>query len=272
MNFTMTQTIQLDRAMLYFRRYAFENAKAYMLLLLAVAAFLALWYGLYFNFSNPALFSERSQVAHYFVILFLGGCLSAGMLFAELGSKPKAVYHLLIPASTLEKFLTRLIFGVLLFFVGCSLVFWIINTVSITIANDKFGTPWSAISLFRLNDYTNPFFDGRVTEVFSIYFPAQAIFILCSVYFKKHSVFKAIVAVGILWVGAIVIFLLMTALLPVGAFRESIDAFEVFEPNGDNKIVALPAWHMIGSSVYFRYLITPLLWCVAFLRLKEKEI
>ncbi len=268
----MIQHIDSTRSMLYLRRYAFENTKGYLLLFLAVGAFLILWYGLYMNFSNPFLFRERNQAAYYFVTLFLAGCLSAGMLFAEFSSKAKAAYYLLIPASGLEKFLVRLLFSVLLVFVGCSAMFWGVNAVAIGIANYKFDTNWQVINLFAINRYGNPFFDGAISDLFYFYFAAQAIFILCSVYFKKHSVFKAIVVIGLLWVLSIAVFLIITRILPVGVFHDELDTYEVFELSGDNRLVALPTWLGAILSVYFKFMITPLLWMVAFLKFKEKEL
>src|SRR6188508_3453469 len=189
----IAQTFNPSRTLLLFRKYAFEHARIYLMLYLAIAAFLILWLGVYLNFTNPKLFSERGQVAYYFITLFLTGCLSSGMLFSELGSKPGAIHYLLLPASTLEKFITNLIFGVVLFFVMCSLIFTGVDFVAVTIANYRYGTNWQVINLLSLNQYQNPFFEGPVTDMFYFYFPAQAVFLLCSVYFRKHGLFKAIV-------------------------------------------------------------------------------
>ena len=111
------------RTFLYLRKYIFENGKSFVLLNLAIAAFLVLWLGVYINFTNPNLFSERAQAAYYFVTLFLSGCLSAGILFSELGSKDRSIHYFLVPASLLEKFLTSLFFAIAVFFVTSSCMF-----------------------------------------------------------------------------------------------------------------------------------------------------
>src|SRR5688572_26793539 len=172
-----THAILPSRSMLFLKKYAFENRKAYLFLFLAVAAFLILWLGLHLNFNNPYLFAERTQAMYYFVVLFLGGCLSSGVLFSELGSKPRAIHYLLTPASTLEKFLCGLFFGVFVFFVGCSGIFYIINFIAVQIANYKYGTDWQVINLLTLDKYPNIFMDGPLTDIFYIFFPIQAIFI-----------------------------------------------------------------------------------------------
>ena len=268
----IVQTVKPDRAFLFLKRYAFENAKTYAFLYLAIAAFLVLWLGLQLNFTNPMLFREGAQVVYYFMTLFLSGCLSSGMLFSELGAKPKAIHYLLIPASTLEKFLTSIFFGVIVFFVFCSSIFYFIDFIVVTIANNKFSTHWEVINLFSINKYPNLLFDGPVTDIFYLYFPIQAIFLLCSVYFKKHGLFKAIVGMGLLWVAAITLALLLYQLLPFGRFTDTIASYEIIESSGDNKLIKIPQILVISVLTFFRFLLTPLLWAAAYLRLKEKEL
>lgn len=267
-----TQLKQNSRAWLYLRKYAFEHGRAYAFLHLAIAAFLVLWLGLYLNFSNPFLFSERNQVAYYFVTLFLSGCLSAGVLFSELGSKSKAIHYLLVPASTFEKFFATLLFGVFIFFVVASCIFYLIDSAAVAIANFKFDQHHEAINLLALNQYENPFFNGDITDIFYFYFPAQAIFLLCSIYFNKHGLFKAIVVTGLLWVMCIVLILILSQLIPPGIFKHSIGAYEVLEQSGDNKVIFVSPFLVTIILIFGKFLLAPLLWTAAFFRLKEKEI
>jgi hypothetical protein len=254
------------------RKYVFEYARIYLMLYLAIAAFLILWLGVYLNFTNPMLFSERAQVAYYFITLFLTGCLSSGVLFSELGSKSKAIHYLLLPASSLEKFLTNLVFGVLVFFVLYSAIFLGVDYIVVSIANYKFDTHWQVINLLSLNQYQNPFSEGGNTNTFYFYFPIQAVFLLCSVYFRKHGLFKAIVVTGLLWVLFVVLFILYQSLMPIGRFISGIELYEIIEPSGDNKLVRVPAVVSISTVVFFKFLLTPLLWAAAYFRLKEKEL
>lgn len=261
-----------SRTLLYLRKYAFEHGRTYALLYLAIAAFLVLWLGLYLNFSNPFLFSEKNQIAYYFVTLFLSGCLSAGVLFSELGSKSKAIHFLLVPASTVEKFFTTLLFGVFIFFVVSSGIFYLVDSAAVAIANFKFDQHHEPINLLALNQYENPFFDGNITDIFYLYFPVQAIFLLCSIYFKKHGLFKAIVVIGLLWVVCIALILILSQLLPLGIFTKSIGTYEVLEPSGDNKVIVVSPLLVTIIVIFGKFLLAPLLWTVAFFRLKEKEI
>ncbi|MGC3948676.1 MAG: hypothetical protein QM762_29950 [Chryseolinea sp.] len=105
------------------------------------------------------------------------------------------------------------------------------------IANNKFDTHWEVVNPLTLNKYPNPFFEGPLTDIFYLYFPIQAIFILCSVYFKRYALFKAIVVMGLLWVVSIAMFIGYQRLVPIGIFHASTGSFEVLEPGGDNKMI-----------------------------------
>lgn len=267
-----SQTIPFNRTFLFFKKYAFENRKVYGLLYLAISAFLILWLGVYLTFTNPFLFQERNQVAYYFATLFLAGCLSSGMLFSELGVKPKAINYLLTPVSAGEKFLCNIFFGVLVFFAVYSVIFYVIDAAVVNIANWKFDTHWRVINILHLNDYENPFSDGPLTDLFYLYFPIQAGFILASIYFNKHGLFKAMVGLGLLWVCFILLYLLVHMLLPQGRFLEGIGSYEIVEPSGDNKVIVIP-YVLVGSIIIFsKFLVTPLLWLASYFRLKEKEL
>lgn len=267
-----SQTLPYHRTFLFFKKYAFENRKPYALLYLAISAFLILWLGVYLTFTNPYLFRERNQIAYYFSTLFLSGCLSSGLLFSELGVKPKAINYLLTPASTGAKFLCTVFFGVFVFFVIYSAIFYVIDAAAVNIANWKFDTHWEVVNILRLNDYENPFFESPLSDLFYLYFPIQAGFILASIYFKKHGLFKALVTLGLLWVCFILLFLLFHMLIPQGRFLKGIDSYEIVEASGDNKVIAIPYLLVSIVGIFYKFLVTPLLWLASYFRLKEKEL
>jgi len=128
------------------------------------------------------------------------------------------------------------------------------------------------IDILHLNDYENPFFETPLSDLFYLYFPLQAGFILASIYFNKHGLFKALVALGLLWVCFILLFLLVNMLLPRGRFLEGIDSYEIVEPSGDNKVIVIP-YVLVGIIIVFsKFLVTPALWLASYFRLKEKEL
>jgi hypothetical protein len=270
----MNKSVNVNRVLLVIIKYVYENRRSFSLMLLAVGAFLVLSMGvnLIFTNTNPNLFREESQIIYYFIGLFLSGCLSAGVHFSELGSKSKAIHYLLAPASSAEKFICAIFFGVIVFFFGYTLVFYAIDSVVVILANIKFETHWRIVNLFEINKYENRIFDGPFSSFFYIYFVAQAFFLLASVYFSKNGLFKAIIGVGIIWV--LSIFLLMTFIksFPYGQFHSGSNMFEIAEISGVTKKVLLPSLITMPLIFFYKFLLTPLLWTSAYFRLKEKQL
>jgi len=268
----MNASINFTRLVLVLRKYWFENNRQFMLMLLAEAAFLVLWMGVDLSFSNPNLLREEFQMAYFFVGLFLSGCLSAGIHFSALGSKPTAIHFLLNPTSSPEKFVCSLFFGVVLFFLGYIAAFYAIDTPAVFIANQKFKTHWTVVNILFMDHYENRLFDGPYSTLLYVYFIAQAFFLLASIYFAKNGLFKAIVGVGIIWVA--VIFLAMTLFVsfPPGIILRSLSEYEIIEKSGILKIVVLSPIVTTLVLIFYKFLVTPLLWLCAYLRLKEKHL
>jgi hypothetical protein len=189
----MEQNINFRRLAMLFSLFWAENRKALLLLLLAVGSFLAVWLSVYTAFRNPILFSERFQIAYYFVGLFLSGCLCANFLFADLRDKAKSIAYLLIPASALEKLLSTLLYGVVVYFVGYTLIFYLVDPVFVKLCNAINGTNWTVVNILQMDTFKDPFFEGNPFYLFFLYFTLQAFFIAGSLYFHKYSFFKTVI-------------------------------------------------------------------------------
>jgi hypothetical protein len=269
----MNQVFNTGRAWLMFRKYFGENKKAYALLFLACGASLTLLMGVHLSFTNPRLFEENSQVMYYFIGIILWGCLSGSLLFSDLGSKSKAVNYLLLPASSLEKLICTVFFGIVVYFIGYTLIFYVVDLTMVSLANIKFRTSWSVINVFAINQYENIWFEGHSNYFFYIHFALQSFFLLGSIYFPKYGFFKTAIALVLIWV--FVIFYLvvfMNNVSPVGLYSDGIKFLEVFDPSGKNKFVQLPYWLTGTLEVTFKYAIAVWFWLVAYYRLKEKEV
>jgi hypothetical protein len=257
-----------------FGKYFGENKKAYLLLFLACGASLTLWMGVHLSFTNPYLFDETSQVMYYFTGLILWGCLSAGLLFSDLGSRPKAINYLLLPASSLEKVVCTVFFGIAVYFIGYTLIFCALDFTMVSLANQKFKTAWSVINVLTINQYKSKLFeDGHTSYFFYIHFGIQSFFLLGSLYFPKYAFFKTAIAGVLMWVFAILyLVVFMNNVSTPGLFNDGFSYLEVFDPSGRNKIVHLPEG-LTGTLEYFlRYGVTIMFYVVTYFRLNEKEV
>ncbi|MBA4054952.1 MAG: hypothetical protein C0490_09595, partial [Marivirga sp.] len=207
----------------------------------------------------------------YFLGLFISGCLSANFLFVDLSNKPKAISYLLQPASSFEKIVCSLFFGVFVFWIGYSLMFYLADTSMVYMANRINGTNWPVINIFSIDDYENPFFSGPPSNLFFIYFASQALFITGSLYFSKYSFFKT--AIVALFIGLILVILpnaIISFLMPIGVTK-TITAYEVLDFRG-NKLIEMPSWFSLSVTVFSFYILTPAFWLVCYFLLREKQV
>lgn len=267
----MNRHLNFKRLILLINKFWFGHRKVFLLLMLAILSLFTIWLGIYLGFSNPRLFNEDFQVAYYFLGLLMSGCLSANFLFADLGNKPKAIGYLLEPASSLEKIVCSLFFGVFVFWIGYSMMFYLVDAGMVHMANRIYGTQWTIINIFSVNDYENPFFPGRASNLFFIYFASQALFITGSLYFRKYTFFKT--AIVALFIGLVLVIIPSAAInisMPLG-IAKTIMAYKVLDFRG-NKLIEMPSWFDLSVTVFSFYLLTPAFWLICYFLLREKQV
>jgi hypothetical protein len=228
-----------------------------------------------------------TQTGTYFVGLFIVGCLYASTLFSDLASKPKGINYLSLPASQLEKTLCALFYGVIIFFVAYTIVFYVADFIMVKVANGVAFSFWeknhSVGEVFTPQKIINIFNSGENSgmekiDMFQIflltYFAIQSAYILGSVYFTKFSFIKTTISL-LLVVLFIILFIgkILDGLLPHGSFYQNITSYQIFgDEFGDQKIIRLPEWVGSGVMFFLKYAFAPIFWTVTFFRVKEKEI
>ena len=121
----------------------------------------------------------------YLIILFAGGIWLTSRTFRVFHDPVEGVSWLLLPASSLEKTVSTILLSNLVF-IACSLmVYFPLSLVSEGL---------NRLVLHRFHPTFNPF-DPSVLRGISIYFAAQAPFLVGAVYFKKHVLSKTILSI-----------------------------------------------------------------------------
>jgi hypothetical protein len=113
----MNQVFDLNRWLLLTGKHWAENRKKYLLSLVAILALLVIWYSLVLLIVQENTYPPEMQISTYYIGMALAGCLFGSLLFAEMAGGPRAMHYLSVPASALEKMLTGLLYGVVLFFI-----------------------------------------------------------------------------------------------------------------------------------------------------------
>ncbi|WP_142684017.1 hypothetical protein [Chitinophaga polysaccharea] len=219
-------------------------------------------------------FRQLSDLASFYYIgLFFGGMLFTSRAFNELGSKEKGVDFLMLPASQFEKFITLLLISSIGYFIAyhisCYLSFKIIENAQ-----------QAAIGVKIEKDYL--FLDNPKEKVYIYYgyFILQAAFLLGATYFHKYSFIKTVLSVFVfgfaLWLINCVI---ITLIFGFGNefWKRSVPFLLVGKLEGGpfswhTTIYLIPKWLQDTYLFMIKFVIAPVLWTIAYFRLKDQEI
>ena len=281
----MNQTFVFSRWQMLVAGHWAENRKRYLLALLAMGGLLAAWYGFLLTIDKFGPVNLFLQFTAYYCGLYFVGCFYASTIFSELGSKSRAIQYLSVPASHLEKLLCGILFGVVLFFLAYTAVFYLVDIPMVSLANQVIarqhqhwpGT-WQPIGTVEvLNLWNMPWapIPDRQYHLFLLgYFAVQSAFLLGSVYFARWSFIKTVIGILLFW-GGFIMFTdkVVNEHLPAG--WHAYDMLRWYD-NPDNspvfRMVQLPDTVERLLVILVQYSIPPAFWVITYFRLKEKEV
>lgn len=236
-----------------------EVITSYRTLLLGAGAMIGvlLFLSLFAVRSN---FPENFHDIFYPLVLFFAGYIFTSTAFKELHQYPRNYSYLTLPASILEKFLTKLLLTSAGFIVVSLIGYFVFSAMAAVLANVVFHR---SFPLF------NPF-NESVWIVVRVYFITQSIFLFGSVYFKSHSLLKVLLSSFLL---SIFISLLFSFAFRIVFYGYSMDEL-IFSVDGYEFYQMEPLGRTIAaiSKVIFYYILAPYFWVLTFLRLKETEV
>jgi hypothetical protein len=282
----MNQVFDFKRWLLLVGKHWGENRKRYLLSLVALAALLIIWYIFVMLLERRKPFEEEMQVGTYYFGMAIVGCLFGSLIFSEAASGPRAMHFMSVPASLLEKILCALLYGVVLFFICYTVIFYLVDFAMIKLSNGILEQYW------KERDPSYVFTATRVTNVFSkptgagpelpniffyffvIYINVQSAFILGSIYFSGYSFIKTVIALLVVFL--LVIFYMANILdsfMPRGHFGDGFFTYVI--PGKDDEPsrgAVLPGWMQTSIKYLLMYGFLLLLWFATYFRLKEKEV
>lgn len=261
-----------------------ENIRGYLLSLLAMGGLLTAWYAFILLMDRIDPIGIFYQYTAYFCGLYLVGCLYASTTFSALGSKTAGISYLSLPASHFEKLLCAILFGVVLFFIAYTLLFYLIDIPLVHLSN----------RLIQRHPRFWPGTDQLVPElaVYNVFMPkagligepeyhiwllgffaVQSCFLLGSVYFPRHSFIKTIVAI-LLFVLVLTVFFnkVIYGTMPVGWQSNFFHWNQYDDYRRLVRVIRLPTWLDHTSVLLLQYGIAPVFWIITYYRLKEKEL
>ncbi|HVZ55583.1 MAG TPA: hypothetical protein VG870_02905 [Chitinophagaceae bacterium] len=282
----MNEIFSFTRWFRLVRKHGAGHGRKYLLGLLAVTGIILIWFLFLVLMQGYQPLSWPVQVGTYFVVLFMVGCLFGSSLFSDLASRPRGINYLALPASQLEKTLCALLYGVVLFFITYTLVFYLADVIMVKVANSVTYARWlknhMPDEVYRPQQVVNVFTDmledrhdrpNPNVMALLFFFSIQAAYILGSVYFSRFSFIKTTVSLLVLSL-FIILFLakLLGAFMPDGHFLDGLNQYSVSTSGSEEQVILLPDWVNTVFWAFVRYAMAPLLWLTTYYRVREKEI
>ncbi len=258
----MNNTFNLHRFNLLLKRQWLEFGKIFLITLVVAVGIFVAFYGLTLfplREVSDVPYRLRFREPLYLIFGFLFISIIASAYFAHLGQKPKAIIDLLIPVSTLEKFLAGILFTSILSTLSFTLLFYItdfafISYIKTHFQNSKNIEDFESIKGFLAQNKLNNFI-----PLYAAPLVVTSIFMLGSIYFNRFHYIKT--AICIMLFGGILsyIFSKTSDILFSGKIQTGM---------GNN--------HGKGTFEWIAFIIlltfTLITWAISYVRLKEKEV
>jgi hypothetical protein len=203
----------------------------------------------------------------YSLFVFISGLIIMEKAFKELHDENKGAAWLTLPASLLEKYLSRLVFTIVVSTVGIMILFFLFSLISEGLIYLIFGT-LNTPKLF------NPFSSDILLKTLRSWILLSP-FQLGIIYFKRHQFSKTFVSILVyhlflLLISVVILKIFISdvhGVLSVNYPPEMIPNLFI-ENNALAQMWSIAKW---SANVAFWYLLAPLCWVTGYIRLKETE-
>lgn len=264
----MNNQFNINRFLLVLKRDIFENFKTALfgiLTILSILSFILLMTT--FASESDSHLLNITWPKFYHIGFWVTGILISGMAFSDFRNKEKTMSYLMIPATSLEKFLSILLLvtvGFVLVYTSVFGVFNLLNSLIISSISDSLSLA-----------FFNPF-NSYVWITIAVFIPIQSVFLAGAATFQKIPIFYTALY--------FFIFMLIYGAIAFILIRYYTGGLS-FTGIGDNDNIVFSSTNGLPSEMsienissikafkfFFTYLLAPIFWVVAWFKLKEKEV
>lgn len=244
----------------------FSQNKRIILMIAAVAFLLIGGNALGWAYNREHGFHEFA----YPFYLLVGGFILTSLSFTEMNPHDGRLFYLTLPASSLEKFVSRWLITGLGFATVYTIGYYLISSIANGLGQ----------SIFDFNIGSFNFFTEENMLLFRLYLAIQTIFLLGAVYFRKYAIFKTVLST--------VLFAICMAITAVLLFRlvmfDLFDGLYHFNPEMSINGKTVPVepsrkyqrFMEHNAENYFRtiglWVIPAVLLVIGYFKLKETEL
>ena len=197
--------------------------------------------------------------------LLLGGFILTSLMFnKDMFSKDGQQEWLMLPATSLEKFLSKALLTAFVYPLALIILFFLASLVSEPLLLLFFKSP---IQIF------NPFVGG-MGSLLASYLVWQSVFLLGATYFHKAHFIKTVLAIGVIGISLGLLGMLFAKFvffLKFGRSFDTLNAFIYFDSSlMDSPVGGFKVFNVLGKLVY--YVLLPVFcWITAYFRVEEVQ-
>jgi len=260
------ERFSLKRMELLMRRDITTGYKNVLIIIGAIAAIL-----ITFDVLNFTLFQGNAEIGHHLstfsTILFIGGFIVTSGIFKEAHKRESAQAYLMLPASPLEKTVSRILI---------SNIGWMLLTLLWYSAYSYLSAGVTELIAGEHHYLFNPF-QTQFWLIVANYLVVQSIFLVGAIYFRKAQLFKTLLT---LFAAGVIFSIFMAALVRVifapyfsGMFI--IDNAKLIGPMFEDmpfrfqdSIKVL----IVIRNVFYWGLLAPVAWLITYIRFREVQL
>lgn len=260
------EKLSLKRIGLLLKRDLTSGYRSVLVIIGALSALL-----ITFDILNFTIFNGGTDPSHHVdtftAILFIGGFIATSSIFKEVHRRESAQGYMMLPASPLEKVVSRVLLSNLGWFL-LTLVWYSIYTylsagITELIANQH-------------HTVLHPF-SGRLWTAFAHYAVLQSVFLVGAVYFRKGQLFKTLLALFFAGIAFSVFVMIAARIIFAPYFNGFFIMNEVqmmgplFENLPFRFAESIDVLEVIRNIIYWA-LIAPVAWVLTYVRFREVQI
>lgn len=193
--------------------------------------------------------------------LFVGGYLFTASIFNEMDTQTGRHFYLLIPASQGEKFLSKFLLTTVVY-IGLTILLYQIFA---------WLASWFLLSQFNIALPAFQPFSHQNLEFLAFYFVTQSVFFLGAVQFRRFAFGKTVATLAVIGVVLALFLILVFRLVFHDQFQGSTMDTGQFGVGINIQLESFLKKYSHTLENLFWYLTAPIMWLVAFLKLKETE-
>ncbi len=211
-------------------------------------------------------------------LLFFGGFIITSLAFREARQNGAGIFYMTLPASTFEKFVSKLLATSVGFALGSLVFYTAVAAVSEGINRLVFGLG---------HGFFNPF-DPTALRAVGLYLILQSVYLLGSIWFRKSAFLKTALAATVIAIGLVILTGVAARIIlaphfvhtTVHAGMVNVGGWSlnwsqqflegIFGPGGRG-YPGLMVFKVIGQVLFFG-LLAPVCWLASYFRLSEVEV